>query len=52
MTADNETPVAEHETPATDHTPEPAKKLTVGLLVWIFGAALVVFGVYGLWARG
>lgn len=52
MAADRETPVAEHGTPATDHTPEPAKKLTIGLLVWILAAALVVHGVYGLWIRG
>ena len=52
MATDKETPVAEHETPATDRTPEPAKRLTVGLLVWILAAALVVLGVYGLWIRG
>lgn len=52
MAADEGTPVAEHETPATDRTPEPAKKLTIGLLVWILAAALVVLGAYGSWIRG
>lgn len=51
MAADKETPVAEHETPATDRTPEPAKKLTIVLLAWILAAALVVLGLYALWIR-
>jgi hypothetical protein len=51
MPSENETAVAEHETPATDHTPEPAKKLTIGLGIWIIVASLAVLAVYALVAR-
>jgi hypothetical protein len=51
MPSEKETVVAEHETPATDHTPEPAKKLTIGLAVWILVASLAVLAVYGLFLR-
>jgi hypothetical protein len=51
MPSENETAVAEHETPATDHTPEPAKKLTIGLGIWIIVASIAVLAVYALVAR-
>lgn len=51
MPSSNHTPVAEHETPATDHTPEPAQKLTIGLAVWILSSALAVLAVYGFFFR-
>lgn len=51
MPSEKETVVAEHETPATDHTPEPAKKLSIGLMVWILVAALAVLAVYGFFFR-
>lgn len=53
MPSEKETPVAEHETPATDHTPTAAKALSVGLLVWILAGALAVLGVFSfLQSRG
>jgi hypothetical protein len=52
MPAEKETAVAEHETPQTDHTPEPAKKLTIGLMVWILFSGLVVLGAYAYLVRG
>ncbi|MET0905429.1 MAG: hypothetical protein ABWY10_05075 [Tardiphaga sp.] len=51
MPSENETAVAEHETPATDHTPEPAKKLTIGLGIWIIVASLAVLAAYTFLAR-
>jgi hypothetical protein len=51
MPDQKETAVAEHETPATDHTPEPARKLTIGLPVWILVGALTVLAVYGFFMR-
>ncbi len=51
MPSDRETAVAEHETPATDHTPEPARKLTIGLIAWVLVGGLAVLGVYGFILR-
>jgi len=50
MPSEKETAVAEHETPATDHTPEPARKLTIGLAVWAL-VALAVLAFYGFVLR-
>ena len=53
MSSKKETPVAEHETPATDRTPTPAKALSIGLIVWILVGGLAVLGVFSfLQSRG
>jgi hypothetical protein len=52
MPADRETAVAPHETPQTDHTPVPAKMLTIGLVVWLLGGGLAVLGAYAFLLRG
>ncbi len=52
MPADQETAVAPHETPQTDHTPAPAKTLTIGLVVWLLVGGLAVLGVYAFILRG
>lgn len=47
MLPKNETPVAEHETPATDRTTTTAAKaLSIGLIVWIPVGVLAVLGVF------
>ena len=51
MPSEKEAAVAEHETPATDHTPEPARKLTIGLAVWVLVGALAVLAFYGFVLR-
>lgn len=51
MSSEKETAVAEHETPATDHTPEPARKLTIGLAAWILISGLAVLAFYGFFLR-
>ena len=52
MPADQETAVAPHETPQTDHTPVPAKILTIGLVVWLLVGGLAVLGAYAFLLRG
>ncbi len=51
MATNNETAVSEHETPQTDHTPEPAKKLTIGLAAWTLFGGLAVLAVYAMFMR-
>jgi hypothetical protein len=51
MPIDKETLVAEHETPATDHTPEPVKKLTIGLAAWVLAGGLAVLAFYAVFLR-
>jgi hypothetical protein len=48
MPSQHETAVAEHETPQTDHTPAPAKALSIGLVIWVLVAGLVALGAYAL----
>lgn len=40
------------ETTNSDHTPTPAKKLSVVLLAWCGFGALILLGVYALIQRG
>ncbi len=51
MPTEKETAVAQHETPQTDHTPEPAKKLTIGLAAWSLFGGLAVLAIYALFMR-
>jgi hypothetical protein len=37
---------AEHETPENDHTPAPAKALSIGLLAWCLFGGLILIGLY------
>jgi hypothetical protein len=39
---------SERETSGPDRTPEPARKLSIGLLVWCGFGALILLGVYYL----
>jgi hypothetical protein len=52
MPADQETAVAPHETPQTDHTLAPAKMLTIGPVVWLLVGGLAVLGAYAFLLRG
>lgn len=52
MPDQNETAVAEHETPKTDHTPFPAKVLTISLVVWLVVGGLAVLGAYSYLLQG
>lgn len=52
MPVDRETAVSEHETPRTDHTPFPAKVLTIGLLIWLAVGGLAVLGTYSFLLQG
>lgn len=44
MPSECETAVSEHETPSTDHTPFPAKVLTISLVIWVIVGGLAVLG--------
>jgi hypothetical protein len=48
MPAEHETAVAQHETPQTDHTPAPAKAITIGLVAWCLFGGLLILGAYAL----
>lgn len=52
MPAERETVVSEHETPQTDHTPFPAKVLTISLVVWLVVGSLAVLGTYSYLLQG
>ncbi|WP_211910732.1 hypothetical protein [Tardiphaga alba] len=52
MPQHNETAVAEHETPQNDHTPFPAKVLTISLVVWLVLGGLAVLGTYSYLLQG
>ena len=52
MPAEQETAVSEHETPQTDHTPFPAKVLTISLVIWLIVGGLAVLGTYSYLLQG
>lgn len=52
MHSSKETAVSEHETPQTDHTPFPAKVLTISLVIWLVVGGLAVLGTYSYLLQG
>lgn len=52
MPSTKDTAVSEHETPQTDHTPFPARILTIGLAIWLIVGGLAVLGTYSFLLHG
>jgi hypothetical protein len=50
--SEHETAVFKHETPQTDHTPFPAKVLTISLVIWLVVGGLAVLGTYSYLLQG